>query len=130
MKKRIKALTDGAKRRLKGSNKDPEKNYRDEVIVGIPQAVLTNGNNLLLMATLGMNGEAGEFSEFVKKWMYQGRPFPREQLLLELGDVRWYLETAAIALGVTMAEVEAINVKKLTDRRARLAAEAAAGGAQ
>lgn len=123
MKKKIKQLTDKIKRKPKAT---PPPSYRDECIKGISPEVLNHGNNLLLMATLGMNGEAGEFSEFVKKWMYQGMAFPREQLLLELGDVRWYLETAAIALGVTMAEVEAINVKKLAERRARRAAEKAA----
>jgi NTP pyrophosphatase (non-canonical NTP hydrolase) len=74
---------------------------------------------LLLTAGVGMCGEAGEFSEIVKKLAFHGKEFTPEirlHLQKELGDVIWYWTNACRALGVDPNEVVANNVTKLEAR--------------
>ena len=73
----------------------------------------------LLTAGVGLNAEAGEFLEIVKKMIFQGKPWSednREHLVIELGDVIWYAANACMALEVSFDEVVALNVKKLKKR--------------
>ena len=73
----------------------------------------------LLTAGVGMNAEAGEFLEIVKKMVFQGKPFNednRRHLIIELGDVMWYVAQACMALEVTLDEVVSGNVDKLMKR--------------
>ena len=63
--------------------------------------------------------KAGEFLEIVKKMVFQGKPWSdsnREHLLIELGDVMWYVAQACMALDVDFEEVLEMNVKKLEKR--------------
>ena len=62
----------------------------------------------LLTAGVGINAEGGEFLEIVKKMVFQGKPWDdhnREHLIIELGDLLWYVAQATQALGVTFEEV-------------------------
>lgn len=73
----------------------------------------------LLTAAVGINAEGGEFMEIVKKMIFQGKPWTednREHLIIELGDVMWYVAQATQALGVSMDEVLLRNIKKLEKR--------------
>ena len=73
----------------------------------------------LLTAGVGINAEGGEFLEIVKKMVFQGKPFNednREHMIIELGDLMWYVAQACMALGVSFDEVVARNVKKLEAR--------------
>ncbi len=73
----------------------------------------------LLTAGVGMNAEAGEFLEIIKKMLFQGKPWNqdnKEHLIIELGDVIWYITQACIALGVSLDEVISGNVDKLMKR--------------
>lgn len=73
----------------------------------------------LLTAGVGMNAEGGEFLEIIKKMIFQGKPWNednKEHLIIELGDLMWYVAQACIALGVEFDEVIARNVKKLEKR--------------
>ena len=73
----------------------------------------------LLTAGVGINAEAGEFLEIVKKMIFQGKPFNednREHMIIELGDVMWYVAQACIALEISFDEVIARNVQKLAKR--------------
>jgi NTP pyrophosphatase (non-canonical NTP hydrolase) len=73
----------------------------------------------LLTAAVGINAEGGEFMEIVKKMVFQGKPYNednREHLIIELGDIMWYVAQACIALGVTLDDVVAKNVQKLLKR--------------
>ena len=63
-----------------------------------------------------MNGEAGECSDIMKKHLFQGHALDKEHLLKECGDVAWYLAITAYALGRTLDDVFAMNVKKLQER--------------
>jgi len=73
----------------------------------------------LLTAGVGINAEGGEFLEIIKKMVFQGKPWNRdnrEHLIIELGDIMWYVAQATMALGVSFDEVIATNVKKLERR--------------
>ena len=73
----------------------------------------------LLTAGVGINAEGGEFLEIVKKMVFQGKPWNddnREHLIIELGDLMWYVAQATQALGVSFEEVLERNVKKLEKR--------------
>merc|ERR1711871_10940 len=73
----------------------------------------------LLTAGVGINAEGGEFLEIIKKMIFQGKPFNednREHMIIELGDLMWYVTQACMALEVPFDEVIARNVKKLEKR--------------
>ena len=73
----------------------------------------------LLTAGVGLNAEAGEFLEIVKKMIFQGKPWDKankEHLIVELGDVIWYAANACMALDISFEEVVARNVTKLEKR--------------
>ena len=73
----------------------------------------------LLTAGVGINAEGGEFLEIIKKIIFQGKPWDdhnKEHLIIELGDLMWYVAQACMALGVSFDEVVARNVKKLEKR--------------
>ena len=73
----------------------------------------------LLTAGVGINAEGGEFLEIIKKMIFQGKPFNKENkehMIIELGDLMWYAAQACMALEVTFDDVIARNVKKLEAR--------------
>ena len=74
---------------------------------------------LLLTGAIGMASEGGEFSEIVKKCIFQGKPLDDETIFhckRELGDIMWYWISSCRALGLEPNEVIAENVKKLEAR--------------
>ena len=73
----------------------------------------------LLTAGVGINAEGGEFLEIIKKMIFQGKPWNqdnREHLIIELGDIMWYVAQATIALGISFDDVLKRNVQKLEKR--------------
>ena len=75
--------------------------------------------NVSLTAGVGINAEGGEFLEIIKKMIFQGKPFNadnKEHMIIELGDLMWYVTQACMALEVSLDEVVARNVTKLEKR--------------
>lgn len=71
---------------------------------------------------LGVAGEAGEVAEVIKKSLRGGGfDFNREHLLLELGDVLWYLVGLADTFGWSLEDVMEANYQKIEARRAQKA---------
>ena len=73
----------------------------------------------LTTAGVGLAAESGEFLEIVKKMVFQGKPWNddnREHLIIELGDVMWYVANACKALDVSFDDVIRGNVRKLEKR--------------
>ena len=73
----------------------------------------------LLTAALGICAEGGEFTEVVKKIVFQGKPVYEENIFhmkRELGDICWYLAQACMALDTSFDEVIEMNVDKLKAR--------------
>ena len=74
---------------------------------------------LLLTGAMGMCGEAGEFSEIIKKVVFHGKELTQEvhdHLVKELGDVIFYWTNTCRSLGVDPNDVIAANVTKLEAR--------------
>ena len=75
--------------------------------------------NRLLTAAIGVGAEGGEFAEIVKKITFQGKPYDdasREHMIVELGDVMWYIAQACMSLGVSFDDLVIRNVQKLEAR--------------
>lgn len=70
----------------------------------------------LLNGLMGLNGEAGECIDILKKHYFQGHPLDKEHLAKELGDVAWYLAVSADALGYDLNTILKMNVDKLRAR--------------
>ena len=73
----------------------------------------------LLTGAVGINAEGGELMEIVKKMIFQGKPWNednRDHLIIELGDVMWYVAQVCLALNISMDEVVLKNVSKLLKR--------------
>ena len=74
---------------------------------------------LLLTGSIGIASEGGEFSEIVKKCIFQGKPLDDEtkfHIKRELGDIMWYWINSCRALGLDPNEVIEENVNKLKSR--------------
>jgi len=67
---------------------------------------------------LGLNGEAGEVAEKVKKHIRDGKKLD-EDFAKELGDVLWYLTRLVDELNAEMEYVAQANLDKLLDRKER-----------
>lgn len=65
---------------------------------------------------LGLNGEAGEVADLVKKHMGQGHGLDVDKIVVELGDVLWYVAVMADRIGYSLGDIAAINEHKLRDR--------------
>ncbi len=73
----------------------------------------------LLTAAVGMSAESGEFTEIVKKMIFQGKPVNDDNLFhlkRELGDIMWYVAQACMALDTDFNEIIEMNVDKLKSR--------------
>ena len=70
----------------------------------------------LLGASIGLAAESGEFSELVKKSVFQGALFDKVHAKKELGDILWYLGLACAALGIDFDDVLKTNIEKLMKR--------------
>ena len=61
----------------------------------------------------------GEFTEVVKKIIFQGKPVTEENLFhlkRELGDIMWYVMQACMGLETCLDEIIEMNVDKLKAR--------------
>ena len=102
-----------------GVTSDPSKDYQS--FIESLKLLDSQGSNInrLTTAAVGISAEGGEFMEIVKKMVFQGKPWNddnREHLIIELGDVLWYVAQACMALEVSFDDVVATNVEKLKKR--------------
>jgi NTP pyrophosphatase (non-canonical NTP hydrolase) len=70
----------------------------------------------LVNSVMGLNGEAGEVIDLVKKHLFHGHVLNKEELIKELGDVAWYLAEAAYALDIDLETILKLNIEKLKKR--------------
>jgi len=91
------------------------------------RAAVTGGavevNHAIAYPTLGLVNEAGEVAGKVKK-IFRDRggvitDDDRQALMLELGDVLWYVAELCTQLGVRLEDAAQANLDKLADRHAR-----------
>lgn len=81
----------------------------------------------VIYPVLGVAAEAGELAGKVKKHLRNGvapKDFPLlppehiEAIAKEIGDVLWYLAETCTAFGMSLEAVAAMNLHKLTARKA------------
>jgi len=75
-----------------------------------------SGERRLIIATLGLAGEAGEFANLIKKMTAHGHKITNDQLADELGDILWYIAEAATSCGLDLAGIAEQNIQKLARR--------------
>jgi NTP pyrophosphatase (non-canonical NTP hydrolase) len=86
------------------------------------QAALRTASNtrdtykMLQEGLMGLNGEAGECIDILKKYLFQGHGLDRDHLAEELGDVAWYLAVTAHAIGWSFEDILKKNIEKLNKR--------------
>lgn len=77
----------------------------------------------LLHWILGVNGEAGEIAEKIKKIIRDKHGElsveDKAELAKEIGDVLWYLAVLAHQLGVSFDKIATQNIEKLQSRQQR-----------
>ena len=86
----------------------------------------SDGISGLSYTVLGLNGEAGEVAEKVKKIIRDSNSEledaitkERNNIKKELGDVLWYISAVAFEFGLSLEEVAIANVNKLKSRKER-----------
>ena len=90
--------------------------YQKECLRTEPPAAKISGTTRLENGLMGLNGEAGEAVDILKKFLFQGHDLDKVHLAKELGDVAWYLAVTADALGYTLEEIFEMNVEKVRAR--------------
>ena len=103
----------------------PLQSYQKWVLKGSfdPFAHTRNTGELMYLG-LSLTGESGEFAEDVKKLVrehgYDAMNMltdqQRQKLILEAGDVQWYLMRICSLLQITPEELIDANIEKLTTR--------------
>lgn len=73
-------------------------------------------DRLLLNGLMGLNGEAGEAIDILKKHLFQGHELDTAHMAKEIGDVAWYLAVSANAIGYDLETIMQMNVDKLKAR--------------
>lgn len=93
--------------------------YQQDAMRTASYPIVPSDGPLPIYPAMGLAGEAGEFTDKVKKAWRNGTPLDVEAALRELGDVLWYVTAAARDLGSSLDEVAKMNIAKLADRAAR-----------
>jgi NTP pyrophosphatase (non-canonical NTP hydrolase) len=65
---------------------------------------------------LGLNGECGELTDIFKKILYHGKEYDAIDIMLELGDILYYLTAICNILGIDLSEIMLNNNAKLMAR--------------
>lgn len=70
----------------------------------------------LVHAAMGIQTEAGEFADPIKKHLFYDRELDVPNLMEELGDLIWYIQVACMALDLPLEHVMSANIAKLRAR--------------
>lgn len=80
-------------------------------------------SHAMLEKVFGLVGEAGEVAEKFKKILRdkngQATEEDKKELMKELGDVLWYVNSVGIYLGYTLEEIAQSNLDKVLSRKDR-----------
>lgn len=92
-----------------------------ETLIGRMRELDEEGVKLthLLTFALGAMGELGETVDLIKKCLFQNKKLDeniKEKLLLESGDILFYISQFCIALGVNFEDIMQMNYEKLSAR--------------
>lgn len=70
----------------------------------------------MIEGVMGLNGEAGECVDIVKKYLFQGHKLDKKHLAEELGDVAWYINLTAHSIGYDLEDILLMNMDKRSER--------------
>lgn len=77
----------------------------------------------IIFLVLCLSGETGEVAEKVKKAIFKNQSLNgtefKESIILELGDVLWYLSQLAKQLDINLEDVAKTNLEKINSRARR-----------
>lgn len=90
--------------------------YQEACLRTEPPAAKISETTRLENGLMGLNGEAGEAIDILKKFLFQGHELDKKHLARELGDVAWYLAVTADALGYYLEDIFQMNIDKLKAR--------------
>lgn len=114
----LNAYSDFVKQVTSNESESHVQMYNRMVDIQVDSGLRVNPS-LLLTGAIGLASEGGEFSEIVKKCVFQGKPLDDDTIFhckRELGDIMWYWINSCRALGLDPNEVVAENVEKLKSR--------------
>lgn len=77
---------------------------------------LENMDIQILHAMLGINTEAGEITDAIKKYLIYGKPLDDTNLIEEAGDLMWYISLLLRSLNISYENVWQRNIDKLKVR--------------
>ena len=89
--------------------------YQQEALQTEPKKMMTKIDRII-NGLMGLNGEAGEAIDILKKHLFQGHELNEEHLAKELGDIAWYLAVSADAIGYDLEKIFRMNIEKLRAR--------------
>ena len=78
----------------------------------------------MVHAAMGLTSEAGELMTAVKAATFYNKPLDEVNAIEELGDVLWFLQLGATALGVSLGEIARTNISKLQKRYPKMYSDA------
>ena len=90
--------------------------YQTEAMRTASGMTAASDENLMLNGAMGLNGEAGEVIDILKKYMFQGHDLDKDHVAKECGDCLWYLAILAKGAGYTLDEIAEMNKAKLRKR--------------
>jgi NTP pyrophosphatase (non-canonical NTP hydrolase) len=70
----------------------------------------------LTIGGLGIAGEAGEVADHIKKIVFHQHDLNKAKLAEEMGDVLWYIALLCDTLDISIGDVMAANIQKLSAR--------------
>lgn len=65
---------------------------------------------------LGLAGESGEVTDYLKKVYFHDHPLERNKLINELGDTLWYLTALCTIHQIDLERIAEANIQKLKGR--------------
>lgn len=100
------------------------KDYSDQAVTTLLDThAYGNLDPKLLSQILGLVGESGEVAEKFKKLIRDKggelSDYDKRELLKEIGDVLWYINSISQLLGSDLQEVAELNLEKVLSRKER-----------
>ena len=83
---------------------------------GIKERLDDEGMLRILHGAMGLNTEAGEFMDALKKHVFYNKPIDRSNLFEELGDIFWYMALICDELDFDFETIMQKNIAKLKVR--------------
>jgi NTP pyrophosphatase (non-canonical NTP hydrolase) len=87
------------------------KQYQQEVKRTLNYNV--SANEIISMLCMGIAGEVGELIGQLKKNIYHNHPVDRNNIILEIGDLMWYIANLCNRFNINLEKVFDKNIEKL-----------------